>query len=197
MEQKYNDKILFEQVAVGDEQAFRSVFDRYWAQVYGTTVHLVKKTEEAKDLSQDIFIKLWENRAKLSDVENPSAYIYRMSRNLVIDYLRKNVFESSNINYLVSYFQTTDKTPQENVEYKELDNLLNNAVNSLSGKIKEVFVLSRYKGLTHQQIAKQLNISTVSSKTYIVRALQLIRKYMEKHSDAQILLMVMAILSKG
>ncbi|TXH21338.1 MAG: sigma-70 family RNA polymerase sigma factor [Chitinophagaceae bacterium] len=194
---RYTDKMLFAQVASSNEQAFKLLFDRYWSQVYGTTLHLIKKTEEARDLSQDIFVKLWENRTKLEDIDNPSGYIYRMSRNLVLDYLRKKVFATDNIDYLVNYFQSTDISPQENAEYKELHLLLEKAVDTLPGKVKDVFVLSRQKGLTHEQIAHQLEISSVSSKTYIVRALQMIRKYMETHSDTHILIMIAAILSKS
>ncbi len=196
-EDTYTDKQLFEQVSLGDELAFRNIFERFWPQVYGTSLHLLKKTEDARDLSQEIFIKLWENRARLSDISHPSSYLYTLSRNFVIDYLRKKVFSTENTDYLLNYFQCDQATPQENIEYKELNHLLDAAVDSLSGKVKEVFVLSRQKGLTHEQIAKELGLSTVTSKTYIVRALQLIRKYMETHAEPGVLLLIFTLLSKS
>ncbi|ANH79834.1 hypothetical protein A8C56_01555 [Niabella ginsenosidivorans] len=194
IDDQYTDSTLFKRVSESDEQAFNLIFDRYWPQVYGTTLHLTKKTEEARDLSQDIFIKLWENRSRLKDIVNPSSYLYTISRNLVIDHLRKNVFDPSNTDFLLNYFQSAASTPQEMAEYRELHNLLNNAVEALPGKIKEVFILSRYKGLTHEQIAAALGISVVSSKTYIVRALQLIRKFMLSHADTHLIWMAFVLL---
>ena len=194
IDDQYTDRTLFKRVSESDEQAFNMIFDRYWAQIYGTTLHLTKKAEEAKDLSQDIFIKLWENRSRLKEIDNPSSYLYTISRNLVIDHLRKNVFNPSNTDFLLNYLQSAATTPQEMAEYRELHNLLDNAVEALPGKIKEVFVLSRYKGLTHEQIAIELGISVVSSKTYIVRALQMIRKFMYSHSDRQLIWVAFIIL---
>lgn len=186
IDDQYTDRILFKRVSESDEQAFNMIFDRYWPQVYGTTFHLTKKAEEARDLSQEIFIKLWQNRDRLTGIDNPSSYLYTISRNLAIDHLRKNVFNPSNTDFLLTYFQSAVSTPQEMAEYRELQRLLNAAVETLPGKIKEVFTLSRYKGFTHEQIASKLGISVVSSKTYIVRALQLIRKFMRDHSDAHL-----------
>ncbi len=190
----YSDKQLFQRVSESDEQAFSLVFDRYWPQVYGTTLHLTKQTELARDLSQDIFIRLWENRDRLSEVANPSSYVYTLSRNLVIDHLRRKVFTPSNTEFLLNYFQSGTATPQDKMEFRELDDLLKKAIDALHGKVKEVFILSRDERLTHEQIAARLGISVVSSKTYIVRALQQIRKFMETHSDSQLLLMALAVL---
>jgi DNA-directed RNA polymerase specialized sigma24 family protein len=51
---------LFRRVAAGDESAFRKVFQEFWPQVYGTSLHLTRSAEQAKDLAQDIFVKLWQ-----------------------------------------------------------------------------------------------------------------------------------------
>lgn len=181
---------LFKKVAEGDERAFKSLFDTYWPQVYGTTLRLTRLPEGAKDLAQDIFVRLWENRTKLKEVQNPESYIYILSRNFVMDYLRKKVFDPANLDFLISYFKGDGTTPQDKMEYKELENTLRDAIDTLPGKIKEVFQLSRFGGLTHEQIAVQLNISVVSSKTYIVRALQKIREYLASHSKHALLVLI-------
>lgn len=185
----------FARIANDDEQAFRQVFDHYWPQVYGTSLHLTKHPEQAKDLSQEIFIRLWENRGKLRDVKNPAAYLYILSKNLVMDHLRKRVFDPSNIDFLIQYFQVATQTPQEKLELNELKAVMEQAVGSLSGKVKDVFALSRQHGLTHEQIAARLGISVVSSKTYVVRALQHIRKYMETHAGDRLVIAALAVLS--
>lgn len=190
----HNIHDLFSSVADGDPYAFKEIFDTCWPQVYGTSLRLTKSPEQAKDLAQDIFIRLWESREKLRGVQKPQSYIYILSRNLVMDHLRKKIFEPSNIDYLVDYFKSDDAGAQGKMELQELESVLEQAVEQLPGKVKEVFKLSRYEGLTHQQIADKLNISVVSSQTYIVRALRQIREYMARHSDEQALAMAFLVL---
>lgn len=179
----YHILSAFSRMAGGDPDAFKEIFNTYWSQVYGTTLRLSKSPEQAKDLAQDIFMRLWENREKLRDIQNPQSYIYILSRNLVMDHLRKKVFDPSNIDFLISYFQGGAAGPQEKMELRELETVLCQAVEALPGKVKDVFRLSRYEGLTHEQIAHRLGISVVSSKTYTVRALRQIRHYMASQSD--------------
>lgn len=190
----HTDPVLIRRVAEGDEAAFRELFNAYWPQVYGTSLHLTRAPEQAKDLAQDIFVKLWLNREKLSAVENLEGYIYTVSRNLVMDHLRKKVFDTANIDFLVTYFSDKSASPQEKLEYGELEKSLRQAIDTLPGKVKDVFTLSRFEGLTHEQIAKRLGISVVSSKTYIVRALQHIRGELSKQPDSTLLLLI-ALLS--
>jgi len=190
----FMDKDLFALVAEGDDRAFRQVFDKYWPQVYGSSLRLCKSPELAKDLSQDIFVRLWESRERLKELNKPESYLYILSRNLVLDHLRKKVFDTTHIDYLVEYFQDGSVNPQEKTEFRELELTLQQAVETLPEKQKQVYQLSRLQGLTHEQIAAQLGISEVSSKTYIVRALQHIRQYMIDHSDEGMVEMALMIL---
>jgi RNA polymerase sigma-70 factor (ECF subfamily) len=178
-----SEKELLLQIAQGNETAFRLFFELYWPQVYGTSLRLTRMPEMAKDLSQEIFIKVWANRDKLPEVKQLDAYIYVVSRNLIMDYLRKKVFDDANIDLLIDYICSDEVIAHDKMEYKELQQLLREAVNRLPGKVRDVFILSRYEGLTHEQIAAKLNISVTSSKTYVVRALQEIRTFLAGHPE--------------
>lgn len=175
-------------IAGGDSAAFEEFFKHFWPQVYGTSLHLTKSEEMAKDLAQEIFVKIWENRQKLPELEKPDAWIYTISKNLILDFQRKKVFDTVNIDYLVQYFSTA--SPQSKLEYQELEQVLNTAVSQLSGKVAEVFRLSRYEGLSHPEIAEKLNISVHSSRTYITRALQEIRDYLTIHAPHSLVLIL-------
>ena len=172
-------------------------FNHHWPQVYGTGLRLTKSSELAQDLAQDIFIKLWENRHRLTDVKEEDAYIYILSRNVILDFLRKKVFDTDNIETLIDYFEDSNISPHEKLEYNELEKTLKAAIDQLPGKVKDVFVLSRVDGLTHEQIAKQLDISVTSSKTYVVRALQDIRKFMALHTDNTAIVIAAGVILYG
>lgn len=171
--------------------SFGELTKLHWPQVYGTALRITKSPEQAKDLSQEIFIKLWSNRSKLPEVENIKAYIYVSARNLVMDFMEKKVFHQSNIQNLADYF--TDNSinhPHTSLELKELEQAVNAAIQSLPEKTRRVFELHRFAGKSHKEIAAMLKISEVSSKTYIVRALKDIRLYLSKHAAGNPLLLV-------
>jgi RNA polymerase sigma-70 factor (family 1) len=193
----YDQEYIRTRVALGDQQAFALFFNHHWPQVYGTGLRLTKSPEKARDLAQDIFIKLWENRRRLTEVKEEDAYVYILSRNVILDFLRKKIFDTENIEALIDYFEDSTISPQEKLEYNELENTFKSAVDRLPGKVKDVFMLSRVDGLTHEQIAKQLGISVVSSKTYVVRALQNIRKFMVLHTDNTAIILAAGMILYG
>ena len=193
----YDQQQIRDRVALGDQRAFALFFNHHWPQVYGTGLRLTKSPEKAQDLAQDIFIKLWENRHRLTEVKEEDAYVYILARNVILDFLRKRVFDTDNIEALMDYFEDSAICPQEKLEYNELEKTLKSAIDKLPGKVKDVYLLSRVDGLTHEQIAKKLNISVASSKTYVVRALQDIRKFMALHTDNTAIVIAAGVILYG
>lgn len=181
--QPYNEQELLLRIAAGDQQAYREIFEGYWDKVYAIGLRLTKSPELAKDLAQETFIKIWNNRDKLPAVTNFSAFIFTISRHQVIDHLRKKVFTTGNEEYLVAYFSDDAITPHEKAEYKELEQLLNGAIDNLPPQLQQVFRLSRFEGLSHAEIALRMNITRITSKSYMVRALYAIRKYLSQYND--------------
>jgi RNA polymerase sigma-70 factor (family 1) len=175
-ENLHNELELLRLVAQGDMPAYQQLFDLYWDQVYGIGLRLTKTPEQAKDLAQDVFLKLWDNRSKLTEVRDFRSYLFVLTRNLIYDQLRTRVFHESNREFLTNYFAYNESSPQELLEQKEIAEVLNAAIHKLPPRLRQVFNLRRSEGLSHVEIAKRLNISTISSKTYMVRALMALRK---------------------
>jgi RNA polymerase sigma-70 factor (family 1) len=191
----HSEKELLLRVSMGDEVAYSQLFRKYWPQVYGTGLRLTRSPEQAKDLAQEMFLKLWDNREKLPGIQKLDSFLYTSSRNLIMDHLKKKVLNITNIEFLIDYFRSDTISAQEKLEYQELEREISHAVNNLPGKVKEVFALSRYEGLTHDQIAERLGISPLSSKTYVVRALQEIKVYLSR--NPRNILLMMALFSVG
>ncbi|TWF45715.1 RNA polymerase RpoE-like sigma-24 subunit [Chitinophaga polysaccharea] len=177
-----SEQELLQLVAEGCTVAYKQLFQEYWEQVYGAGLYLTKSPESAKDLAQEIFLKLWDNRSALPEIRNLSKYLFVITKNLFHDQLRKKIFQESNKEFLVDYFSLKENTPHEQLEKKEVGNALAEAISSLPPQLREVFVLKRLDGLSHQEISVKLNISPISTKTYLTRALILIRKHFDKPS---------------
>ena len=188
------DKELLQLVADGDRQAYQYLFETYWNQVFGACLHLTKSPEQAKDLTQDIFLKIWDHRQKLPAVRNFDSYLYTIARNLVRDQLRTAIFRESNREFLQQYFSSKGISPQEILEEKQLGEKMKAAISSLPLKLQQVFTLSQLEGLSHKEIAGRLEISPLSSKTYMVRALLILRKLLIKETDS---LLILALLHLG
>jgi RNA polymerase sigma-70 factor (ECF subfamily) len=183
-EQLYDERALLLLTAEGNKMAFNKLFIHCWPQVYGVCLHLTKSPEQSKDLAQDIFLKLWIKREELPSVKNFKAYLYTISRNLAHDYIRTKIFRDANLPFLNQYFATDDfaASPQKRLEQKELTDRLHTAVRSLPTQLRQVFTLHRFEGLPHEEIAKKLDISPLSSKTYMTRALLALRRLLDENS---------------
>lgn len=167
---------LMNLLSKGDQHAYSIFFKQYWTQVYNIGLHFTKSPEQSKDLAQDVFIKIWNTRDRLAEVRNFSSYLYTITRNELHDKLRKQVFVDSNREALMNYFNIPEASPHELIVKKEERSILLHAVNELPPQLREVFKLSRFEGLSHAEIAKQLNITPTSSRIYMARALVAIRK---------------------
>jgi RNA polymerase sigma factor (sigma-70 family) len=148
-----NEAQLLSRLSAGDQHAFREIFELHWDQIHAVGLKILKSPELAKDLAQDTFLRIWYNREQLKDVHNFQAYLNVLSRNLAIDLLRKKVFTVDNEDYLVAYFSEEAVSLTEEAEYKELKQLLHEAVNHLPPQMQQVFRLSRLEGLSHAEIA--------------------------------------------
>ncbi|MBC8033050.1 MAG: sigma-70 family RNA polymerase sigma factor [Chitinophagaceae bacterium] len=154
------------------------VFNYYSKHVYTIALQFTKDDELAYDLTQEIFTRLWVYRGKLSDVHHFKGYLNTVSKNLIRNFLNQRVFTTSNIEYLEAFFAETAGSPQDFLEQKELQGILDEAVNHLPAQQKKAFLLSRSKGLSHEEIARLMNISVITSQSYIVRALKFLRIYL-------------------
>ncbi len=152
----------------------------------------MKDPELAKDLAQDVFIKIWVNRKKLAELKSLEAYLYIVARNLFLDSLRKKMVDVPVSDLQGLWGEPQADTTGDNVEYKELQRSLYEAIEQLPPQMRTVFRLSRMEGLTHEQIATKMRISKATSQSYIVRALAIIRKSISKKAGIGDLLILLA-----
>lgn len=178
----------------GDKLAFQELFDQYWTLIYSLGLRMTKSPESARDLAQEVFLKIWDSREKLPEVKNFRAYLSTIARNLALNHLESATIRESNKNFLVAYFVSSPLSPHETLERKYLRDDIQHAVRSLPSQLRQVFTLHRMEGLSHDEIATRLDITPLSSKTYMVRALQLLRKRLSKdiHNELIIIYLILS-----
>lgn len=171
-----DERRILAAVAGGDEKAFRTLVDAYWSRVYFNTLTLVKSPAVAQDLTQDIFLKIWLQRERLTDVVNFKSYIYVVGRHQVIAALRKKIIETADAD--MTMLREDMQAPDVQLEGKDAYRLLLEGIERLTPQQKIIFKMSRLEGLSHEQIAQNLGLSKNTVKVHMVIALNFLRGWL-------------------
>jgi len=167
------------------ETEFNKIYSQYHQTIFRNIKKLIYDDDLALDILQEVFITLWNNREyKLFD-KNVSGWLFTVSYNKSIDFLRRKIteelLEESKIANLKSNF---DESLEFENQYALKLELLEEAIQSLSPRKKEVFKLYRYEGLSKEEVAEKLMISKESVGDYLKQANAFIREYVHKKSPS-------------
>lgn len=162
--------------------AFQLLFKLYRSKLLHFAKNYITIKEDAEEIIQDVFVKIWKNETIYS---NFNAYIYKVTRNACLDYLRKKKLTLSIENNLsqieasINYNALEDEITSALIE-KELEEAILGAIEHLPKKCKNVFIMSRMDGLKHKEISKELNISTKTVENHIGKALKFMRLHLRE-----------------
>lgn len=171
---------LLRLMADGDEKAFSLLVRRYNSVIYPYLLYWLKEVQIAEEVTQDVFMRIWRNRARLPEMENFSGYLYTIARNCATTTLGQQLSTDP-----FPAIETVDglmNNPHASLELKELAILLDTAVKLLPPRRREVFLLSRNEGLTYEEIAVRLKIARSTVNEHMVAALVFLRYYLRQHA---------------
>lgn len=172
---KESDQRLMNQIAEGKEAAFGQLFDKYWKPLAHAAYKVLKDREASHDIVQDIFIDFWSKRASLS-VEHVSSYLHTAVRYRVINYIQKHKVPMQHLDFVDEFH--AQHTTDELLNMREVNEILNEAINELPTQCKKVFKMSRFDNMSHKEIASQLNLSVRTVENHIAQAIRLLRPKM-------------------
>ncbi|SDF40091.1 RNA polymerase sigma-70 factor, ECF subfamily [Mucilaginibacter pineti] len=168
-----SDMDLIDRLKADDETAISAIYKKYWQLLYVSAYNVLKDRQACEDMIQELFIKLWKNRAAIEISVSLKAYLYASIRYEVYRQMRSGPVRSDIFDDLPQRLQTP--ADYENIEYKELIAQVSSVVGTLPQKCREVYQLSRDECLTHKQIALRLNISTKTVENHLTKALRQLR----------------------
>jgi len=186
----YIEKELLRLAADGNETAFIEIFNLYKNKLYSFLLRITKSEEQTLDFVQDIFMKLWINRASLPAINNFSSYIFRAAQNQAINSFKRSMTEHC-ILKKNPFAEVAANSIEADLEYKILQAKLNEVVKKLPPQQRLVYILSREQGLKHEEIAKQLNLSASTVKNHMVQALKTIKEFLRNNLEInEVLLLI-------
>ena len=182
----YNEKELLKRVAEADESAFRELYLHWQPQLALFIYRITKTRESAAEIVQDVFLKIWLTRESLAEIDNFKSYLFVISRNHALNAFQKSMREMKQIEQLGQSIREETNDIDEN-KYIHLS-LVDEAIDHLTDRRKEVYLLHRHQKLTYNQIGVQLGISRESVKTHLELAIKSITKYLKDRMTMMILL---------
>ena len=183
-----NDNSLSDLFLQGDEKAFIEVYDRYWYKLFLSSYRRTKNKDVAKELVQDLFLKLWEKRCSLSIVQLEN-YLFSSIRNATIDYLNKQIVNDKYVTYHKIYKSLESNTTEEMVELNDLEEALEKGLNTLSGKSEKIFRLYRMEHWSVEKIARHFNLSEKAVHYHLTQSQKFIRAYLQQFTLSLLILL--------
>jgi len=169
-------------IKLGDELAFELLFKKYYTILCSFSNKYLFNYEEAQDVVQDVFLKLWENRDEIDPDESLKAYLFRSTANSSISKLRRRTVKTKYDEILkLVYIENSELSPHDSFLEQELSEYLGLALNKIPPQCRKVFDLSRIEGLKYSEIAEYLKISVKTVESHISKALSILRTELREY----------------
>jgi RNA polymerase sigma-70 factor (ECF subfamily) len=189
IEEKHKISDLLLQVTEGDEQALAAIVRLYWKNIYAHALAWVKSAQEAEELTQDIFLKIWNSRSQIGQVENFENWLFIISRNTIVSAVRRKLSSPAFVEH--QDLEENSLRPDRWSEHREHYQVLLNGIGLLPEKRQQVFRMSRLEGLSHEQIAERLGIHKDTVAQYIVKAVAFLKSYLQERIGDSLLIILL------
>jgi RNA polymerase sigma-70 factor (ECF subfamily) len=177
------DEELLGRMAAGDGGAFAILLDQYWRPLVLYCARIVGSRASGEDIAQEAFVRLWEHREKWKPRSSPRALLYTIARNQALNQRKSAVVRLRILVQRTEMPPPQVATPAERIEAKEFRAALERAIMHLPARQQEVVTLSRFDGLTRDEIAVVTGLSAQTVANYLVAALAGLRTALAPYLD--------------
>lgn len=175
-----DESLLVQSLAKGNLLAFNTLYKSYSSRLYRFALGYLKSEDEAEELVQEVFTIIWEKRKDLKEELSFKSFLFTISFNIIRKHFRAKSYLSE---YLTTgSIEDTDVGTSQKIVYDSLYQYINELVNQLPLRRKEVFIKSRFEGLSIKEIAEDLNISHKTVENQLSDALKFIRLNLKKEN---------------
>lgn len=177
---------ILSQIAQGNKDAFRKLFDLYYHKLFHLALYFLKSKELAEESVSDVFFIIWQKKEELPAINNIEKYLYTSVKNQALQYIRRNsIPESIPLELYTIEIISDANTSESSLLNEEYQHLVQEAINSLPVKCREVFRLVLSDKLKHKEIASLLDISEKTVEAHVASAYKRIAIFVNKEYDEQ------------
>ena len=176
-------QILLKRIAEGDRVAFTYFYTSHLNHLYRYIYLFTKSKEDTEEILQDIFIKIWENREKMIEIESAASYLTQIAKNKMLDKVRSLQIRQRVLSEIRRSRDNFTSATSDDCAFREYYHVVQQAIDKLPPKRKLIFRLNIENGLSQDEIAHQLNISRSVVQKQLYSASHFVRKYLFKHGE--------------
>ncbi|WP_235295923.1 RNA polymerase sigma-70 factor [Portibacter marinus] len=181
----YTDKELVAFLNDSDDGAIEKIFKQYYSYICSAVYKIIPDPNLTEDLAQDVFYELWRKREKIQITSSLKAYLKRAAINKALNYIRskKMKFDNDDDDAVVNI---SVRSSEKSLEAMELQEIINDAIDTLPEKCRIVFMMSRFEEMSYKEIAAALEISIKTVENQISKALKILKIAVNPYLDKEI-----------
>lgn len=173
-----NEKSLVSKLKEDDAKSFDTLFNIYSNKLFRFAFSLLKNEEDAKEIVQETFFRIWNKRKDIDSSKSFKSFLFSISYNLIIDQLRFKLKDKKFRDSLENYFKNQINFQDNNTDYNILKKEIEDVINKLPERRRQIYLLSREHGLSHKEIAEKLNITPKTVENQIGLTLKHIKSFL-------------------
>jgi RNA polymerase sigma-70 factor (family 1) len=185
------DGELVSRLKAGCENAFNTLFYRYERRLYAFSFRLLFSVEDAEEVVQEVFYKIWKNKDLLEEHSSFKAFIFTIARNHIYNQLSKRVSETAYKHYCAGEGERQASSTEDAYNFQELRKTVQEMANRMPAKRKQVFLMSRFEGQSNREIASQLELSLSTVENHLNKALKFLKQHLYMRGNHLLLLFIM------
>jgi len=162
----------------GDINSFDRLYHLYYKKIYLFAKGILKSPEDAENIVQEVFIKIWEKHKELDEKLSFESFVFTVTYNTSISFIRRKLREQS---FLKEWYKRleNERSAVNEADYNDLQERIKNLISQLPKRRREVYMMSREEGLTYTEIAKRLDISINTVENHMAASLKFLRKHLD------------------
>jgi len=177
-----SDTDLVERLQKGDVEAFDLIYEKYSGKLYTFSLKYLKSKDEAEELVQSVFLKLWENYKNLRKESSFKSYLFTIAYNEICNLFRKRNYLQKFVNDTLYESSQASSETENNIDYKSVLEQVQQIIDKLPDRQRIIFMKSRNEGKSSKEIAEELGLSAGTVDNYISEALKFIRNQLHNKS---------------
>lgn len=182
-----NDLIILRKIKEGNIKAFESLFKQYYSSLYLFALGITSRKDVSEEIVQELFYILWKERESIQIYRSLKSYLYKAVRNESLQYHERINVESRHRETVLSnkteLEENTPSTPQEEIEYKELEDVVNKTLRKLPERRLKIFKMHRMEGKKYKEIAELLSVSIKTVEAEMSKTYSQLRHEIEKYKQ--------------
>ena len=194
-ERNYEELFIFNRMVDGDKEAFRFFFDRYYTDLCNFVNIYIRDSTISEEIVQDIYVYFWEKKRKINIESSVRSYLMRASKNKSLNYIRNEKIKLNIYEKLSRATEVSEDMPDNILDTNQLRKIIDESVNQLPEKCREVYLLAKSKNMSYKEIAGELGISLKTVENHMGKALKRLRKTLMPYYNEIFIFFLMVLVS--